>query len=99
MQHPGNKLKQTIIARSSVESEFVAPKLAGSKAAWLRNFLPNIPLQKDELPQVFIHFDCQATIAIAMNKSYICKSRHRKLRHDVFKKLLKYGIIAIDYVK
>ena len=56
--------KQTIIARSSMKSEFVALEQAGSEAAWLRNFLANIPLVKDELPPVFIHFDCQATIAI-----------------------------------
>ncbi|XP_070011252.1 secreted RxLR effector protein 161-like [Nicotiana sylvestris] len=77
--------KQTTIARSTMESEFVALKLAGSKAEWLRNFLANISLIKDALPLVFMHCDCQAAIAIAKNKSYNCKSRHMKLRHDVIK--------------
>ncbi|XP_015160591.1 putative disease resistance protein RGA1 [Solanum tuberosum] len=79
-----------------MESEFVALELAGSEAEWL---LAHIPLIKDVLPHVFIHCDCQAAIAIAKNKSYNCKSRHMKLRHDVVKQLLRDGIISIDYVK
>lgn len=77
--------KQTIIARSTMESEFVAQELASSEAEWLRNFLANIPLIKDEMPPVSIHCDCQAVIAIVKNKSYNCKSRHMKLRHDAVK--------------
>jgi len=36
--------KQTIIARSAMESQFVVLKMAGSEAKWLKNFLANIPL-------------------------------------------------------
>ncbi|XP_071939024.1 uncharacterized protein [Coffea arabica] len=91
--------RQTIIARSTMESEFVALELTGTEAEWLRNFLANIPSTKDLLPPVSIHCDCQAAIAIAKNKSYNCKSRHMRLRHDVVKQLFRDGIISIDYVK
>ena len=64
-----------------------------------KNFFASIPLIKDELRQVFIHYDCQAAIAIAKNKSHNCKSKHMKLRHNVVNQLLKDGVIAIDYVK
>ncbi|XP_071902719.1 secreted RxLR effector protein 161-like [Coffea arabica] len=66
--------RQTIIAWSTVESEFIALELTGSEADWLRNFLANIPPIKDLLPPVSIHCDCQAAIAIAKNKSYNCKN-------------------------
>ena len=36
--------KQTIIARSTMESEFIALELDGNEAKWLRHFLANIPL-------------------------------------------------------
>ncbi|XP_071912215.1 uncharacterized protein [Coffea arabica] len=91
--------RQTIIARSTMESEFIALELTGSEADWLRNFLVNISPIKDLLPPVSIHCDSQAAIAIAKNKSYNCKSRHMRLRHDVVKQLLKDGIISIDFVK
>ncbi|XP_071912216.1 uncharacterized protein [Coffea arabica] len=91
--------RQTIIARSTMESEFIDLELTGSEADWLRNFLANIPPIKELLPPVSIHCDCQAAIAIAKNKSYNCKSRHMRLRHDVVKQLLGDGIISIDFVK
>jgi len=34
--------RQTIIARSTMELEFVALEMAGSEAEWLKNFLANI---------------------------------------------------------
>ena len=103
--------KQTIIARSTMESEFVALELTGTEAEWLRNFLANIPFKKDDLlsniplnnddlvPSVYIHCDCRAAITIAKNKSYNCKGRQMKLRHDVIKQLLRDEIIFINYVK
>ena len=45
--------KQMIIVTSTMELEFVALELAGSKTEWLRNFLTNIRLIKDELPPVY----------------------------------------------
>ena len=35
--------KQTYIARSTMESEFIALDKAGEEAEWLRNFLEDIP--------------------------------------------------------
>ncbi|KAL2245991.1 UNVERIFIED_CONTAM: Retrovirus-related Pol polyprotein from transposon TNT 1-94 [Sesamum indicum] len=36
--------KQTCIARSTMESEFIALELAGQEAEWLRNLLGDVPL-------------------------------------------------------
>ena len=91
--------KQTIIARSTMESEFVALELAGNEAEWLKNFLANIPLGMKPTPSVSIHCDSRAAIAIAKNKTFNGKNRHIRLRHDVVKQLLKDGMISIDSVK
>jgi len=50
--------RQTIIARSTMKSEFVALEMAGSEAEWLKNFLANIPLGMKPTPSVSIHYDC-----------------------------------------
>jgi len=91
--------RQTIIARSTMESEFVTLEIVGSEAEWLKNFLANIPLRMKPTPSVSMHCDCQSTIAIAKNKSYNEKNRHIQLRHNLVKQLLKSGTISIDYVK
>ena len=50
--------RQTIIARSTMEFEFVALEIAGSEAEWLKNFLANIPLGMKPTPSVSMHCDC-----------------------------------------
>jgi len=59
--------KQTIIARSTMESELFALEMTGSEAEWLKNFLINILLRMKPTPSVSIHCDCQSTIVIAKN--------------------------------
>jgi len=77
--------KQTIFAKSTMDSEFIALELAGNEAEWLRNFLVNIPLGIKPTPSVSMHCDRKSAIAITKNKSYNGKNRHIRLRHDVVK--------------
>jgi len=91
--------RQTIIARLTMESEFVALEMVESEVEWMKNFLTNIPLRMKPTPSVSIHYDCQSVIAIAKNKTYNGKNRHIQLRHNLVKQLLKRGTISIYYVK
>ncbi|KAL0294750.1 UNVERIFIED_CONTAM: Retrovirus-related Pol polyprotein from transposon TNT 1-94 [Sesamum angustifolium] len=73
--------KQTCIARSTMESEFIALELAGQEAEWLRNLIGDIPLWGSTAP-VSLHCDSQAAIGIAKNYAYNGKRRHIRLRHS-----------------
>jgi len=76
---------QTIIARTTMKSEFVALEMANSEVEWLKNFLANISLGMKPTPSISIHCDCQSAIAIAKNKNYNGKNRHIQLRHNLVK--------------
>ncbi|GKA62780.1 retrovirus-related pol polyprotein from transposon TNT 1-94 [Tanacetum coccineum] len=91
--------KQTCIARSTMEAEFIALELAGQEAEWLRNLLADIPLWKKQSVPVSIHCDSQAAIGIAKNSVYNGKKRHIRIRHGIVKQLLKNGVICLDYVR
>ena len=91
--------KQTLIATSTMESEFIALESTGKEAKWLRNFLSGIPLGMRLTPSVSVHCDFQAAISIAKNKEFNGKNRHIHLRQEVVNQLLKDGIISFDYVK
>ncbi|CAL9019848.1 unnamed protein product [Prunus brigantina] len=91
--------KQTVIARSTMESEFIALDKAGEEAEWLHNFLEDIPCWPKPVPAICIHCDSQSTIARAQNNMYNGKSRHIRRRHNTVKQLLSSGIITIDYIK
>jgi hypothetical protein len=91
--------KQTCIARSTMESEFIALDKATEEAEWLRNFLEDIPLWPKPLTALCIHCDSMAAIHRAKNKIYNGKSRHIRRRHSTIRQLLSNGIISLDYIK
>ena len=51
--------KQRIIARSTMESEFIALEFAGNKTKWLRNFLADILLGVKPTPSLSMFCDWQ----------------------------------------
>ncbi|KAL0314019.1 UNVERIFIED_CONTAM: Retrovirus-related Pol polyprotein from transposon TNT 1-94 [Sesamum angustifolium] len=64
--------KQTCIARSTMESEFIALELVGQEAEWLRNLVGNIPLWGSTVA-VSLHCDSQAAIGIARTMHTMAK--------------------------
>ncbi|KAF3615187.1 putative transcription factor MYB21-like [Capsicum annuum] len=91
--------KQTCIARSTMESEFIALDKASEEAEWLRNFLEDIPYCPKPVAPVCIHCDSQAAIGRVGSMMYNGKSRHIRRRHNTVRELFSSGIITIDYVK
>ena len=89
--------KQTCIARSTMESEFIALDKAGEEAKCLWSFLEDIPFWTKPIGPICIHCDSQATIGRAGSVMYNRKSRHIRHRHNTVRQLLSNGIIKIDY--
>ena len=91
--------KQTVIARSTMESEFIALDKAGEEAEWLRQFIEDIPRWPKPVSAISIHCDSQSAIGRAHSAMYNGKNRHIRRRHNTVRQLLSTGIITIDYVK
>ena len=91
--------KQTCIAWSTMESEFIALDKATEEAEWLRQFLEDIPRWSKPVPAISIHCDSQAAIGRALSANYNGKSRHIRRRHNTIKQLLSSGVVTIDYVR
>ncbi|XP_070049708.1 uncharacterized mitochondrial protein AtMg00810-like [Nicotiana tomentosiformis] len=62
--------KQTCIARSNMEFEFIALELAEQEAEWLRNLLADVPLWGRQASPVSLHCDTHAAIGVAKNSMY-----------------------------
>ncbi|KAL6326053.1 hypothetical protein AAG906_000928 [Vitis piasezkii] len=91
--------KQTVIARSTMESEFIALDKCGEEVEWLRHFLEDIPRWSNPVPPICIHCDSQSAIGRAQSNMYNGKSRHIRRRHNTIRQLLSTGVISVDYVK
>ncbi|KAD6118818.1 hypothetical protein E3N88_10089 [Mikania micrantha] len=74
--------KQTLIARSTMESEFIALDKAGEEAEWLRQFVEDVPRWPKPMSAICIHCDCQSAIGRAQSAMYNGKSRHIRRRHN-----------------
>ena len=91
--------KQTCIARSTMESEFLALDKAGEESEWLRHCLEDIPIWTKSVPAICIHCDSQSAISRAQSHMYNGKSRQTCCRHNTVRQLLSNVIIFIEYVK
>ena len=54
--------KQTVIARSTIEYEFITLDKCREEAEWLRHFLEDVPRWPRLVPPICIHCDSQSTI-------------------------------------
>ena len=68
--------KQICIARSTMESEFIALDKEGEEVEWLRNFLEDITFWPKPVRPICIHCNSQAAIGRAESVMYNGKSRH-----------------------
>ena len=91
--------KQTCIARSTMESKFIALDKCGEEAEWLRQFLEDIPRWPKPVPAIYIHCDSQSAIGRAQSNMYNGKSRHIRRRYNTIRQLISTGVITIDYVR
>ncbi|KAK9035489.1 hypothetical protein V6N11_077528 [Hibiscus sabdariffa] len=90
---------ETCIARSTMESEFIALDLVGQEAEWLRNLLAEIPLWGILTPPVSLLCNSQATISVAKNQTYNGKKRHIHIRHESMRHLIRNGVLSLEYVR
>lgn len=91
--------KQTVIARSTMESEFIALDKSGEEAEWLRQFVEDIPQWPKPLSAICIHCDSESAIGSSQRSMYNGKSRHMRRRHNTIRQLLSTGVITIDHVR
>nr|GEV20226.1 zinc finger, CCHC-type [Tanacetum cinerariifolium] len=90
--------KQTVIAKSTMELEFITLDKYGEEAEWLRQFVEDIPRWPKPVTTISIHCDSQSAIGRAQSTMYNGKSRHIRRRRNSIRQLLLTGVISIDYV-
>jgi len=92
--------KQTIISRSTMESELIALDITCTEAEWIKSLLMDMPLVEKPLHALSIHCDCKATIDLVKQSHTNRKmNRHIHVRHKSVKSLLSKNIVSLEYVK
>nr|GEV45804.1 retrotransposon protein, putative, Ty1-copia subclass [Tanacetum cinerariifolium] len=90
--------KRTVIAMSTMKSEFIALDKCGEEAKWLRQFVEDIPRWPKPVTVISIHYDSKSAMGRAKSMMYNGKSRHIRRRHYSIRQKLSTEVISIDYV-
>jgi hypothetical protein len=88
--------RQSLVALSTAEAEYMALALATQELAWLRQLLSEIHVQA-AMPMV-VNVDNQAAISIACNRGYSARIKHVDLRVHFIRNHVHAGHIRIKYV-
>lgn len=89
--------KQSMVALSSTESEYVAAALATQEIMWLRGLLADFGVGGLDRPTV-LRCDNTAAIALAQSDSTSQRSKHINVRFHFIRQAVREGTIKLDWV-
>ena len=84
--------KQSTVALSTSEAEYVALASSAQEGMWLRELVSELtktPHQRIE--------DNQSAICLSKNPQYHGRSKHISIKHHFIRDLVKKGLVAIHY--
>lgn len=92
-------VKQTVIALSTMEAEYVSVAACAREITWMRALLRSLDLEEIIGKSTLILCDSQAAIAHA--ESYISNSRtkHISIKHHFIREKVKDGTIDLKYIR
>src|SRR6266403_3246899 len=88
--------KQSSVALSSTEAEYITGAHATKEAIWLRRLLTELGLEI--LTPTSLHIDNQSAIAIAKNPEFHDRTKHIKIRHHFLRAKVESEEITLSYI-
>ncbi|KAG6494325.1 hypothetical protein ZIOFF_049349 [Zingiber officinale] len=89
--------KQSSVALSSAEAEYIVANEVVREAVWLRRILVDLP-QKGTDPTL-IYCDNQSAISMTKNPVFHGRSKHIELRHNYIRDMVQKKEIHLDFIK
>ena len=86
--------KQSMVALSTTEAEYIALSLACQEAVWLRNLLADIQLEQ---AVTTIHEDNQGAIALSKNPTSHSRTKHIDIKYHYVRDLITRNEINVIY--
>ena len=88
--------KQSTVALSSVEAEYMAAAAATREAVWWRAFLAELGLPP--LAPTTVHSDSQGAIGLAKNPEHHKRSKHIDIKHHYVREQVAAGSVVVPYI-
>ena len=89
--------KQTCVALSTMESEFIAFSSTVQEGVWLKRFLDHLKVTSSEEP-VTIMSDSQSSIAYTKDPKFHSKTKHIDIKYHYVKDKVARGEVNLKYI-
>ena len=90
--------KQTVVATSSCEAEYVAMSSTCKESAWLKRLLSDIPMGCDLSKGMRILADSQSAMKLASNESINRRNKHIDITFHYVREARENGQVTLHYV-
>ncbi|KAI5323652.1 hypothetical protein L3X38_032724 [Prunus dulcis] len=87
--------KQSTVALSTTEAEYISATSAACEAVWIRRILAD--LRQEQNTPTKLYCDNMSTIAMTKNPVFHSRSKHIELRHHFIRKLVEDGEIELKF--
>ncbi|CAL2268742.1 unnamed protein product [Prunus armeniaca] len=87
--------KQSTVALSTAEAEYISATSAACEAVWIRRIL--VDLRQEQNTPTKLYCDNMSTIAMTKNPVFHSRSKHIELRHHFIRKLVEDGEIELKF--
>jgi hypothetical protein len=89
--------KQSSIAQSTAEAEYIAASNASREAMWLRKLLSG--LFQERLETIVIHCDNQSCLKLTENPIFHDRSKHIEMKYHFIRDMVQRRIIKLQYIR
>lgn len=90
--------KQSCIALSTMEAEYIASSAASQEAVWLRRFLKHLGVVDSAKEAVTIHCDSMAALAYMKDPKYHGKTKHIQMRYHYVRVAIAQGKVSLGHI-
>lgn len=92
-------MKQTIVASSTMEAEFIGCYEASSQASWLRNFVSGLTFTDLVSRPLLIYCDNTSAVAFANNNSSGSRSKHIDIKFRKAKDRVRDHVVIFEHIR
>lgn len=91
--------KQTSVAQSSMEAEYIAANEAVKDGVWLRNFLVSLEIVENASDPVTVYCDNQAAIKLSKDPKFHSRARHIEGKHHYIRDVInRLKIVRLEFL-
>ena len=91
--------KQSLVAASTMQAEFVACYEATGQAVWLKNFIPGLKVIDSITEPITLYCDNQSAVFFSSNNKSSGASKHIDLKYRVVKERCQDRTIKIEHIR